>query len=257
MNQFHQLPGVEAETTAVDRLRLFYLGAAVFLLLMMLIGFQQFFLYGKAYPGREIAAPIRTLVVLHGISMSAWVVLFLVQTLLIVRGKYPIHRMLGGIGAVIAACIFILGIQVAIEAIRASPAGLMIWSLTPKQFMAVPIFNMLIFAGFVIAGIVNRRQPEVHRPLMLLAMLSVYSAAISRIDAISDLYRGTILETWFGPFFSTLMVGLLFLLIKCLLTRSLNRVYAIGYFGLAFANIWVIWLAKTNTWDRIARFLLG
>jgi len=195
MNQLHKLRIVESETTIANHLRLFYLGAAVFLLIMMLIGFQQFFLYGKAYPGREIASSIRTLVVLHGISMTAWVMLFLIQALLIVRRKQHVHMMLGRIGAVIAACIFILGIQVAIEAIRISPTGLMIWSLTPKQFMAVPIINMLIFASFVIAGILSRRQPYVHRPMMLLAMLSVFSAAISRIDAISDLYRGTILET--------------------------------------------------------------
>jgi len=247
---------IKSEAAIANHLRLFYLGAAVFLLIMMLIGFQQFYLYGKAYPSREIAAPIRTLVVLHGISMSAWVLLFLVQSLLIVRGKYNIHRMLGIIGAVIAVAIFILGIQVAVEAIRISPAGLMIWSLTPKQFMAVPIVNMLVFAIFVIAGILNRRQPYIHRPMMLLSMLSVYSAAISRIDAISDLYRGTIFETLLGPYFSTLVVGALFFLIIWLITRTLDRVYAIGYTGLVIVNFAVIWLAKTETWDRFAGFLL-
>jgi hypothetical protein len=43
-------------------------------------------LHGKAYPGRELAPEIRTLLIPHGIGMSAWFLLFLVQPLLIVAG---------------------------------------------------------------------------------------------------------------------------------------------------------------------------
>lgn len=256
MNQNHKSPLLDFKEN-INRVRLFYLGTAVILLILMLIGFQQFFIYGKAYPAREIAAPIRPLVILHGISMSAWVLLFLTQSLLIVQGNYPIHKLLGKIGAVIAACIFVLGMQLTVAAIKISPAGSMIWNLTPKQFMAVPFFNMFIFAGFVMVGIMNRRRSEVHRPMMLLAMLSVYSAAISRIDAISDLYRGTFWETLFGPFFSTLVVGALLLIIHWLLTRSLDHVFTIGYTLLAISNLWIMWFATTDTWDQLAGFLLG
>jgi hypothetical protein len=256
MNRDHKLPLIDAKEN-VNRARFFYFGAAVLLLILMLIGFQQFFMYGKAYPSRQIASPIRTLVILHGISMSAWVLLFLTQSILIVRGSHHLHMLLGKIGAVIAVCIFVLGMQVTVAAIKISPAESMIWSLTPKQFMAVPFFNMLIFAGFVITGILNRRRSEVHRPMMLLAMLSVYSAAISRIDAISDLYRGSLWETLLGPYFSTLLVGALFLMINWLLMRSLDRVFTIGYTLLAISNVWIIWLAKTGAWDKFAGFLLG
>ncbi|EIC28899.1 hypothetical protein Metal_1081 [Methylomicrobium album BG8] len=149
----------------------------------MLLGFQHFYLQGKAYPGRELAPPIRTLLILHGIGMSAWILLFLVQPLLIMTGNRRIHRMLGRIGAGLAACIAILGFRLGIEATLISPSELRIWGLSPKQFMAVPIVSILIFAGFVGIGVWQRRRPEVHRPMMLLASLAAMSAAVSRIDA--------------------------------------------------------------------------
>jgi hypothetical protein len=40
----------------------------------------------------------------------------------------------------------------------------------------------------VAAGILNRRRPEIHRPMMLLATLTVISAATDRIPAIISLF---------------------------------------------------------------------
>ena len=78
-----------------ERARLLYLGAAVLLLVLMFLGFQQFYLHGRAYPGRELTPPIRTLLILHGIGMTTWMLLFLVQPLLIVAGNRRVHMMLG------------------------------------------------------------------------------------------------------------------------------------------------------------------
>ncbi|MGR8950883.1 MAG: hypothetical protein ACU83V_00490 [Gammaproteobacteria bacterium] len=236
--------------------RLFYSGAALVLLVMMLFGFQHFFLHGQSYPGRDIPPPIRTLIILHGTTMSAWVLLFLVQPVLIVSRNHRLHRMVGGIGAALAACIFILGLKTGIEATRITPPDLVIWGLTPKQFMAVPVISIMVFAGLVAAAVWNRRHPEVHRPMMLLATLAAIPAAVSRIDAISALYRGTFWETLFGPFFGTLIVGALFLLIKCLLTRAWDRWLAAGFAGLVLTSALIMKIAKTSAWDQFASFLL-
>lgn len=244
------------EPASSDRVRLFYSGAAAFLLVLTVLGFQQFYLHGKAYPGRELAPPIRTLLILHGIGMSAWMLLFLLQPLLIVTSNRPIHRMLGRIGAGLAACIVILGFRLGIEATLISPPELRIWGLAPKQFMAVPIISILIFAGYVFVGVWNRRRPDVHRPTMLLASLAAMPAAVSRIDAISDLYRGTMWESVFGPFFATLVVGAIFLVINCWLTRSLNRWFVAGYVGLAVSSALIMQVATTQAWDQLASILL-
>lgn len=239
-----------------NRARLFYFGVAALLLTLMLLGFQQFYLHGKAFPNRELAPPIRTLLILHGIGMSAWVLLFLVQPLLIVAGNRREHMMLGRIGAVLAACIVILGFRLGIESTLISPPDMRIWGLAPKQFMAVPIVGIMIFAGYVIVGVWNRRRPEVHRPVMLLATMAAMPAAVSRIDFISVLYHGTVWETVFGPFFGTLVIGAFFLVMKCLLTRSLNRWFAMGYAGLVVSSALIMQLATTSAWDHFASFLL-
>ena len=260
MNQKPTLPSVQSQTKTLatpNYARLFYTGAALILLVLMLTGFQHFFLHGKAYPGRDIAPPIRSLIILHGITMSAWILLFLVQPLLIVSRNHRIHRSLGKIGAALAALIFILGWNAGIEATRIAPPDMIIWGLTPKQFMAVPIISVVIFVGFVAVGVWHRRRPAAHRPMLLLASLAAIPAAVSRIDAISALYRGTVWETLFGPFFGTLIVGALLLLVKCLLTRSLNRWFALGYAGLILASALIMQGAKTDAWDRLATFLLS
>lgn len=236
--------------------RLFYAATAALLLVLMLLGFQQFYLHGKAYPGRELAPPIRTLIILHGVGMSAWMLLFLLQPLLILTGNRRIHRMLGYIGAGLAACIVILGFRLGIESTLVSPPELKIWGLVPKQFLAVPIVSILIFAGFVFIGVWHRRRPEVHRPMMLLASLAAMPAAVSRIDAISDLYRGTVWESLFGPSFATLLLGALFLLLKWRLTRSVSRPFALGYVALVAASVGIMMLATTSAWDGVASYLL-
>ncbi|MGZ5055313.1 MAG: hypothetical protein ACXWAT_10290, partial [Methylobacter sp.] len=109
------------------RTRLFYSGAAALLLALMFLGFLQFYLHGRTYPNRELAPPIRTLLILHGHGMTGWVLLFLMQPLLIVAGNHRVHMMLGRIGAVFAACIVILGLWLAVESTLIAPPGMMIW----------------------------------------------------------------------------------------------------------------------------------
>jgi hypothetical protein len=237
--------------------RLFYSGAAALLLVLMFLGFQQFYLHGKAYPDRELAPPIRTLVILHAVGMSAWVLLFLIQPLLIVVGNRRLHMVLGKYFAALAVATVILGFWVGIEATRLKPPDLRIWGLLPRQFMAVPIVSMAIFAGLVAVGVWKRRQPEIHRPMMLLATLAVMPPAVARIDALNRIYQGTVWETIFGPFFFTLVVGAILVLLHWALTRSLDRWLAFGFAGLVVARALNMQLATTGAWDRFASFFLG
>ena len=66
------------------------------LLVATLLGFQQFYLHGKAFPGRELLPQARLLLIAHGVAMSCWIVLFLVQSLLIVGDN---RRLVAEVGA--------------------------------------------------------------------------------------------------------------------------------------------------------------
>lgn len=240
-----------------NRERLFYAGAAALLLILVFLGFQQFYLHAKAFPNRPLAPPIQTLLITHGIAMSSWMVLLLLQTLLVVNHKYRVHMTLGKVGAVLAACIFILGFKLGIEATRISPPEVRLWNLPYKQFMDVPIITIMLFAGFATVGILNWRRPKIHRPMMLLATQAAVPAALDRIPAISSLYRETVWGAIFGPFFSALVIGAVFLVVKWALTRSFDRYYALGWAGLGVASAGIMKLATTQAWDGIASFLLG
>jgi hypothetical protein len=243
-------------TVPKDRARFFYTGAAALLLLLMFLGFQQFYLHGRAYPNRPLTPPIRNLLIAHGLVMSSWLVLLLIQPLLIVNGKYKVHMLLGRVGAVLAACIFALGVRMGIQAARVSPPELRLWNMPYKQFLAVPIIGVTVFAIFVAIGVWYRRRPEIHRPMMLLATLAAIVAALNRIDWITSLYRQTIWGTIFGPFFAVLVIGALLFAVKWALTRSFDRYYALGWAGFVLASAGIMRLATTGVWDNIADFLL-
>jgi hypothetical protein len=50
----------------------------------------------------------------------------------------------------------------------------------PREFLLVILTDLLLFAIFVAAGIYNRHRSKAHKPLMLLAMVSMLPPSISR-----------------------------------------------------------------------------
>ena len=239
------------------RPRYFYTGAAVLLFVLMFVGFQLFYLQGSAFPGRPLTPPIRTVVMLHGISMTAWMILFLIQPLLIEAGNRKLHMTLGKIGAALAALVVIFGISVALGSARVNPPELLLWGLNPRQFMAVPLVSIVVFAVLVTLGVWYRMRPEIHRPLMLLSVLAVMPAALDRVDAIRNLYAGTVWGTLFGPFFASLMIGVLLLVLKTVLIRKVDRTFAVGLAVLSVISLLIMQVAPTPLWGGIASMLLG
>jgi len=85
--------------------RLFYSGAAALVLVLMLLGFQQYYLYGKGYPGRDIAPPMQPLVFVHATAMTTCVELILVQPLLVPNGHAGVHTPVDSLGVVLPGCV--------------------------------------------------------------------------------------------------------------------------------------------------------
>ena len=236
--------------------RYFYFAATVLLLALTVVGFQLFYFHGRAFPGRPLTPPIKTLVITHGVAMSLWMLLALVQPFLVASGNRRVHMALGKIAAVIAVGLVVLGVKLGVASARVAPPGQMFGSLTPKQFMAVPVLSATLFALFVAAGVLMRKRPDIHRPLMFLASMTAVGAAIARIDSLNHLYAGTVWEKWFGVFFFTVVFAGLFLAAKCLVFRKFDRCFAAGYAVLALWCLLITQGAPTAAWDAIASFLL-
>ena len=117
------------------------------------------------------------LVQLHGAVFTAWLLVFVAQTRLVAARRVDLHVKLGIAAVVIAVLVLVIGfITVAVKANepRIHPSG-----LTPPQFTIVGMASLALFALFVGLGIALRKRPDVHKRLMVLAMISVLIASIN------------------------------------------------------------------------------
>jgi hypothetical protein len=119
---------------------------------------------------------------LHGLLMTAWVALFVAQVVLAYRHRIELHRKLGVIGAYLAPAAVALGEFVVLRAIWLRFPG-----ATRRQafllFVAFDGINLLVFAILALAALLMRRRPDVHKRLMLLAVVSALPPALGRIAA--------------------------------------------------------------------------
>ncbi len=236
--------------------RWFYPIAGVVLLVFTLWGFERFYFHARAYPDREITPPIRLLVITHGVAMALWIVLFTLQPWLIALKRHRSHMMFGRIGAALAACVFVLGLFMAVYAMRAMPPGAMIWNMPPRQFLSVPLLSILFFGVCVGLAVWKRKKPALHRALMLTATIAAVDAAIARIDRISNLFIGTAWEHHFGPFFGMLLVAAGLLALRCAMLRSFDRVLGACFFALVAFSLFATHVARTPAWDAFAAMLV-
>ena len=119
--------------------------------------------------------PLMPLYHVHGALFMTWIFLFITQTALVAGRRTDIHRRLGVAGAVVAGAVFILGVAVSIETLRrAGGPG------DPRWFFAIPMGDIIAFGALVTAAVVLRRQADWHKRLMLLATISLLTAAVGR-----------------------------------------------------------------------------
>jgi hypothetical protein len=210
--------------------RQFYLLAGCAFLLFVALGFQKFFLHGQSFARGQITPQIAPLVYVHGIGMSLWILFFITQSSLIVRGNRKLHMSLGISGAVLAALLIVVGLLTAIGSVHYNPNDYAVQG-GARRFLIIPITEMVNFGVFVAIGFRNRHNPEIHRPLMLLATLSVMGAALFRIPVFRvpaiKMLQGSHFAV-FGPWIPMLTLGLLLGIIKWLMTGSWDRYYARG-----------------------------
>jgi uncharacterized membrane protein YozB (DUF420 family) len=156
----------------------FYRGAAAAIAAVMFVGFARNY-YLREWLGTR---PITFMVHVHGLVMSAWVVLFGFQVLFVARHRVDWHRKLGVVGAVLAAVVLVLGVYTIAQSVqrqipRAEPAAFAL------DFVAFDGLVLGVFGVLVLMALLKRRRPEWHRRLMLLAMISLLPPAFGRLVA--------------------------------------------------------------------------
>lgn len=136
--------------------------------------------FGMSYLGPLAAGtfpPAPPIVHLHGLIFFSWMVLLVVQAGLVNAGNVKLHRSLGTFGIAHAAAILIIGLFIQLIASRKGmDAG-------RDPGTDGLYLGLAAFAGFGIMftlAIRNTRRPQVHKRLILLAMLPVLPPGVNR-----------------------------------------------------------------------------
>ena len=230
--------------------RAFYSTVAIAAAAMTLIGFGPTY-YLRFFDGGPQATvsggPITSVVHIHGALFTAWILLFIAQTALISTRRVAVHRRLGVLGAVLAAAMVIVGVSAGIALGRrgAAPDG-----IDPLSFMLIPLGDMAMFAGFIAAALLRRREKETHKRLMLLAYASILAAPAARLPGVLPL--GPL--AFYAIGFLILFAGVIY---DYLSRRRVHPVYIWGG-GLLVLSVPVrLLLSGTEAWKAIARALIA
>lgn len=152
--------------------RFFFVIMASAVIVTVFAGFAPTFYLRSSFPQDR---PMSFLLHIHGIVFSAWVIVFLVQTLLIAGGSRGLHQWLGWIAVVIAATMIILVVAAMVEQLRRVRGF-----PPPPLALALSAFDIAVFAMLVGAAIYLRRQPDWHKRLMLSATILLLGAPMFR-----------------------------------------------------------------------------
>lgn len=228
-----------------QRTRRFYVGMAITIALTVFAGFSRTY-FLKAYFGTP---ELNLLLHVHGLVFTLWVLFFLLQTTLVATGRTYLHRKMGIAGAVLAALVFVLGIVTAVVRIKGGAAP--IPGVPPLAFLAIPLFDMLVFGILVGAALFFRRRLEAHKRLMTLAMIALLPAPIARLPL-------PLLSAGPPAFFGLADLFILAVLVYDLTTR--RRIHPATIWGgllIVASQPLRLMIAGTPTWMAFAAWLTG
>ncbi|HTT96834.1 MAG TPA: hypothetical protein VMF58_02205 [Rhizomicrobium sp.] len=199
--------------------------------------------------------PYPLIVHFHAVAFVGWLVVLTTQVLLIRRSRHDLHRQLGIAAMALAALMIVLGPATAIVVQRARFG-------TPDSdpaFFAIQAFDIVGFAGLVIAAFLQRGNSPAHKRLILLATLMISDAGFAR-------WLGGPLHHMFGdrfwPYMPNFYLGndvlIVGLGIYDLITRRrLHPAYIAGAVWIFAIQLLIGYLYTAPWWKICATHLIG
>ena len=227
--------------------RRFYLGMGIVIFLIMFAGFApSFYLRGMVPPYRPYL-PMSMTVLLHGLLFTGWLALFVAQASLVSARRPDIHRRLGLAAFLLLPAMVAVGFLAALGGVarHSGPPD-----LSPLTWLAVPLFDIPVFTGLIVAALYKRRDPQAHKRLMLCALISLTPPGTGRLPGLQEMLT-----------FPVVVVGAQVLLLAALAIwdlRSRGRVHPVTIVaGLVIVGSWVLRLAiwQTEGWLAFAGWL--
>jgi hypothetical protein len=226
--------------------RRLFAAAAIVFALIVLAGFGRTY-YLKVFIGGPPLSSV--LVFVHGLLMTAWVALFAAQIWLVSSRQVRLHQRLGFAGIGLAVMIVIVGFVTAIRAAKyGSPSTPP--DVPPLAFLAVPLFDLVMFVLLFSAAIYHRQRPAAHKSLMLLTAINFLPPAVARIPitALRDLG-----PLWF--FGLPAMLAFLCVALDWRWRGHVNRVLVTGSVLLMASYVVRLTVMGTGAWMQFAGWL--
>ncbi len=217
--------------------RSLFLTAAVVFPLLILVGYFKSYYFNQFFDVKPIA---NTLVHVHGIVMSLWVVFFTVQIALVRTKNIKLHMTLGIFGVVLAAIVVIVGLATGYDSHvvrRTAPPG-----LNPHGFFLIGVADMLLFVIFLSGAIYFRKKAAEHKALMLMTAFNFLPAAFARIHLVPEKYM--ILWSLGMPD----LLAIICLVWMSVKRRKFQKVFALGILLLIVSQPFRIFFAGTEIW---------
>lgn len=231
----------------------FFLIMSGLFLTVVIAGFTRTLYLGSLFQSPDLPPHLT----IHGIVLTIWFLLALVQPLLVARNQTQIHKRIGLAGfiiivAVVAASLLTL-------AIRDAP--------TIDEFPGRAggnLYSLFTFSFCAILGLTFKSRPDKHKRLMLLASIPLLAPALDRMARIPALneFLGTIFS-WFPepPEIAFAILGYFGLIISVVVYDLLTdkRVHAGTIWGLgiiiAGAPAATAVMIQTGAWVALVRFV--
>jgi hypothetical protein len=158
--------------------RWFFTGIAIAMLATSMAGFMPSLVHSA---GRR--APLSRLAAAHGIVFVAWLLIFLVQSILVASQHVALHRKLGLVSVLVLALMIPLAYTTTVAMARRAfdLSGDLRIDHDPLYESIFPFSNLLIFSVLVVAALAYRRRPEIHKRLMLFANIELMPAPLAHL----------------------------------------------------------------------------
>lgn len=230
--------------------RVFYSGIAIAMAVTVVAGFGPTYYFGALHSGplaTVSGGPITLLIHTHGLLFTAWVLLFVVQTMLVAQHKVAVHRRLGIAGGVVAGLMVLAG---TLTALKTAARGAAPTSPDPLSFLAIPLTDMVLFSSFVILALRQRKNREAHKRLMLLAYVSIIIAAVARLPGMLALGP----PAFFGIGLSFMLAGVVY---DWVTRRRVHPVYIWGGSALLLSVPLRLAISNTAAWKSVAAAIVA
>ena len=155
----------------------FYVHVAIFSLVVAFVGFLPTYWIPMVRGTLEV----NWIAHVHGVLFYGWLFFYWKQASLAASGNMARHRELGVAGVALATAGFVVAIGTAMGSVRQFDALGM--GTAGRNFFIIPVTQALLFAGFVTGALLNTRNPEVHKRLMLVATTLLLIVAFGRMFA--------------------------------------------------------------------------